>query len=248
MDSGAGNEKVFLSVCAPAYNEEATIEQVVRAWAEILDASGQRGEIIIGNDGSTDRTSEILSRLQSEIEALRVVTLPHNRGYGAALSAALREASGRYVLTLDSDGQFDAAEYTTLLSEMEQGGFDVVTGYRRRKQDRLTRVAADRAMNVLVRGLFGLKLRDTNCALKLLRGPVAHGLSVEARGFPTPTEILVKAQTLGYRIGEVPVTHRERAGGVTKLKAFRTSWQILTFFAYLKLKQVLYRARVVNAF
>lgn len=238
---------VFLSICAPAYNEDQSIERVVRGWADVLAASGLEGEIVIADDGSTDQTGEILRKLEAEIPILRTVTLPENRGYGAALSRAVSRAQGRYVLTIDSDGQFDAAEYPRLLDEMTRGGFDIVTGYRQKKQDRLSRVLADRALNLVVRGLFGLKLRDTNCALKLLRGQVAREVTVEARGFPTPTEILVKAQTLGYRIGEVPITHHERAGGVTKLKALRTSWQILAFFSYLKLKQVLYRARVVNS-
>jgi hypothetical protein len=103
-------------------------------------------------------------------------------------------------------------------------------------------------MNLIVRALFGLRLRDSNCALKLLRGTVAGALKVEARGFVTPTEILIRAQALGHRIGEVPITHHERAGGTTKLRTLQTSWQILAFLAYLKLKLVLYRERVVNSF
>lgn len=248
MDNvGCGDETVFLSICAPAYNEEQTIERVVRGWIEVARASGQQCEIVIGDDGSTDRTGTILIELQKEFPCIRVVTLPENRGYGAALSAAVRAARGQHVLTLDSDGQFDAAEYRGLLDEMNRGDFDVVTGYRRQKADRLSRVVADRTMNLIVRTLFGLRLRDTNCALKLLRGTVAHKLTVEARGFATPTEILIKAQALGHRIGEVPITHHERAGGMTKLNALQASWQILTFLAYLKLKLVLYRERVVNS-
>lgn len=241
-------EEIFLSICAPAYNEEETIEPVVRHWVDVLTENKVSGEIVIGNDGSTDGTAAILQRLMGELPCVRVVDLPKNRGYGAALSAAVAASRGRYVLTLDSDGQFDAAEYPGMLAELERGGFDLVTGYRHRKQDRITRVLADRAFNLMVRGLFSLPLRDTNCALKLITGQAAHDLKVDARGFPTPTELLVKAQTLGYRIGEVPITHHERAGGATKLKALRTSWQIAVFLVYLKYKQILYRARILNSF
>lgn len=239
---------VFLSICAPAFNEEATIEAVVRHWVTVLAESERPGEIVIGDDGSTDRTAAILRELQAEFPELVVATLPKNRGYGAALSTAIARSRGEYVLTLDSDGQFDAAEFSRLLAELERGGYDLVTGYRERKQDRIGRVLADRAFNLLVRGLFRLRLRDTNCALKLLKGQAARDLTVEARGFPTPTELLVRAQTLGYRIGEVGITHHERAGGTTKLRALRTSWQILLFLVYLKYKQILYRTRILNSF
>ncbi|MBC7261314.1 MAG: hypothetical protein H5T63_04795, partial [Chloroflexi bacterium] len=147
----------------------------------------------------------------------------------------------------DSDGQFDAAEYKLLLAELNKG-YDVVTGYRRRKQDQPLRVVADRVLNLIVRVLFRLSLRDTNCALKLLRGDVARRLTIEARGYPTPTELLVRAHVLGYRIGEVGITHYERAGGKTKLKALRTSWHMLLFLIYLKYKQMLYQARIINSF
>ncbi len=248
LSAAQNSDEILLSICAPAYNEEETIENVVRRWDEVLSEQDLRGEIVIGNDGSTDGTAAILRRLQQEMPHLRVVDLSGNRGYGAALSAAVAASRGKYVLTLDSDGQFDAAEFPSLWAELKRGGYDLVTGYRRKKQDRITRVLADRAFNLLVRGLFGLPMRDTNCAMKLIDGDAARSLKVDARGFPTPTELLVKAQTLGYHIGEVAITHHERAGGKTKLNAVRASWQIAAFLVYLKHKQILYRARILNSF
>lgn len=238
--------KPEISICAPAYNEEEGIAQVVRYWAEVIRNDGIRGQIVVANDGSTDRTLEILRGLQGEIPFLVVVDYTPNGGYGYALSQAIAHADGDYVVTIDSDGQFDAAEYRLLLAELRRGGYDLVTGYRKGKRDTFVRVVADRGLNVLVRLMFGLRLRDTNCALKLLRRDVAQAIQIEARGYPTPTEILVKAQTLGYRIGEVGITHSERLAGQSKLKTFRTAWQMGWFLVYLKLKQILYRARVLN--
>ncbi len=238
--------KPEISICAPAYNEEEGIAQVVRYWAEVIRNDGIRGQIVVANDGSTDRTLEILRGLQREIPFLVVVDYTPNGGYGYALSQAIAHADGDYVVTIDSDGQFDAAEYRLLLAELRRGGYDLVTGYRKGKRDTFVRVVADRGLNVLVRLMFGLRLRDTNCALKLLRRDVAQAIQIEARGYPTPTEILVKAQTLGYRIGEVGITHSERLAGQSKLKTFRTAWQMGWFLVYLKLKQILYRARVLN--
>ena len=238
---------VFISITAPAYNERENIEQVIADWQSIFARDGVHGEVVIGDDGSTDGTKDILRELCGRFDNLVVVDNPVNQGYGVALSSAIAHSTGQYVLTIDSDGQFDAGEYTLLLAEMGKG-YDVVTGYRRRKQDNPLRVVADRVLNLIIRILFRLSLRDTNCALKLYRGDVARKLTIEARGYPTPTELLVRAQTLGYRIGETGITHLERAGGTSKLKAFRTSWHMLLFLAYLKYKQMLFKANVINHF
>ena len=238
---------VFLSITAPAYNEREVIERVIADWESVFARNGIHGEIVIGDDGSTDGTKDILRELQGGFDNLVIVDNPINRGYGYALSTAIARSSGKYVLTIDSDGQFDAGEYTLLLAEMSKG-YDIVTGYRRHKRDQLLRVVADRVLNFLIRILFHLPLRDTNCALKLFKGDVARRLTIEARGYPTPTELLVRAQTLGYCIGEAGITHRERAGGASKLKAFRTSWQMLLFLTYLKYKQMLFQAHIINSF
>lgn len=240
--------EIFLSICAPAYNEEESIEAVVRDWECMLVESDVAGEIVVGNDGSTDRTGEILKRLQAEFPNLVVVSHAVNGGYGRALRSAIRASRGRFVLTIDSDGQFDAREWRALYDEMERRGADLVTGYRHAKQAGLVHVLADRALNRLIRLLFGLNLRDTNCALKLFKGEVVRTLGGEAMGYPTPTEFHIRARTFGFRTGEVRITHRERAGGTTKLKAFKTSWQMGLFLLYLKFKQWLYRRRILAEF
>jgi len=237
----------FLSITAPSYNERENIEKMVTYWESVFARDGIQGEIVIGEDGSTDGTKDILRQLQSKWDNLVVVDHAINRGYGYALSSAIARSTGDHVVTIDSDGQFDAGEYKLLLTEMEKG-YDVVTGYRRGKQDQPLRVVADRVLNLIIRILFRLQLRDTNCALKLFKGEVARQLAIEARGYPTPTELLVRAQTLGYRIGETGITHYPRAGGQSKLKALRTSWHMLLFLAYLKYKQILFRANVINEF
>jgi glycosyltransferase involved in cell wall biosynthesis len=238
---------VFLSITAPAYNEREIIEKVVSTWQDVFTRDGIAGEIVIGEDGSTDGTKDILRALQTTQANLIVVDHSVNRGYGYALSSAIAKSRGEFVLTTDSDGQFDVSEYKLLLTELRTG-YDIVTGYRQRKQDSVFRVFADRVLNAIIRVLFRVRLRDTNCALKLFKGEVARRLIIEARGYPTPTELLIRAQTLGYRIGEVGVTHMERAGGASKLRAFRTSWQMLLFLVYLKYKQILFKASIINSF
>src|SRR3989304_2352150 len=171
---------VELSVVAPVYNEVEGIEEVVRYWAGILASSGLTFEIVLANDGSTDGTLLVLERLAAEMPFLKVVSYVPNRGYGHALKTAIRASSGEMVLTLDSDGQFDLGEYRKLLECSRTGGLEFVTGYRMKKADEVLRILADRGLNLIVRAMFGLRLRDTNCAMKLIRGNLARSLNMEA--------------------------------------------------------------------
>jgi glycosyltransferase involved in cell wall biosynthesis len=234
-----------LSVAAPCFNEQDAIVAVVQEWEGVLDGWPWESEIVLCNDGSTDDTASILAQLQTAHPRLVVVSFERNGGYGRALSAAIDATRGEYVATIDSDGQFDLADAGALLDELERGGFDCVTGFRKAKQDSVFRVLADRGLNRLVRWMFGVDLRDTNCALKVARGEVLRGLPIEARGYPTPTEICVRLVARGHAVGELGVTHREREAGASKLHPFRTAWSMFRFLLYLRTKLKLARQRII---
>lgn len=235
-----------VSVVAPVYNEADCIEDVVRYWNGVLDGWRESSEIVLGNDGSTDGTREILDRLSAELPRLRVVTRDKNGGYGAALASAIGGSRGALVVTLDSDGQFDLADARGLIDRLSAEGLDAVTGRRASKRDSLMRVLADRALNRMVRLMFGVRLADTNCALKVIRGDLARGLTIEARGFPTPTEIVLKLTAGGARLGEQTVSHAERRAGASKLKVWRTGWDMWRFLWYLRRKIKLHRRGVLQ--
>jgi glycosyltransferase involved in cell wall biosynthesis len=236
---------VRLSVAAPCFNEAEAIEAVLVEWDGVLDAMPGTSEIVLCNDGSTDATAEVLERMVQRFPRLRVVSFETNAGYGRALRSAIGATTGRYVATIDSDGQFDLAEASELIEELERGGFDCVTGYRKGKNDSFFRVLADRGFNRLVRLMFGVRLRDTNCALKVAKGDVLRELHIEARGYPTPTEIVLRLDARGCRIGEVGITHRERAAGASKLHPWRTAWTMFRYLLYLRRKLKLFRAGII---
>lgn len=240
------SKEIFLSIVAPAYNEEANIETVVHYWQKVLSENKLQGEIVITNDGSSDRTGDILKELKKEYPNLRVVSFKKNGGYGRALSSSIAHAKGQYILTTDSDGQFDVAEYKLLLEKLEKSGYDFITGFRIKKADSFVRVLADRMLNKIVRLFFGTRLTDTNCALKLFKREALQSISIDAKGFPTPTELVLKLEALGYLTTEVGITHQEREGGMSKLKTFSTGINFLKFLLYLKLKIWLYRSGVLN--
>ncbi len=220
---------VKISVAAPAYNEEALIEATVRGWKACADRSGIPMEFVVCDDGSTDGTRVVLEGLRKDIPELRVVVLPRNRGYGAAMSAAIAACRGEYVATIDSDGQFDLHDIVPMLALCEDKGFDAVTGYRCAKADRWTRVAGDRGFRFLIRILFHVRLRDTNCALKLVRREWLQRTSVKASGYPFPTEVCLRLLGAGARVAELPVSHRERDRGASKLNVLRTAWRMFSF-------------------
>ena len=234
-----------LSVAAPCFNEAEGIAAVVDEWVAVLDACPHASEIVLCNDGSTDGTYDVLEALRARVPRLRVVHNATNGGYGRALSCAIAATRGDYVATIDSDGQFDLADALRLLEALERDGADAMTGWRMGKKDSPLRVAADRGMNLLVRALFGTRLRDTNCALNVVRGDLLRGLAIEARGYPTPTEICLRLEARGARLGERGVTHRERAAGMSKLHPFRTAWAFLRFLLYLRTKLKLARAGII---
>lgn len=232
--TASGGDAPRLSVVAPCLDEAEVIEGVVRAWDGLLEARAPSSEIVICDDGSTDGTDAVLRRLQAELRRLRVVRFERNGGYGRALGAALAASRGAVVVTLDSDGQFALEDGLALAAQLEREGLDCVTGYRRRKADTPLRVAADRGLNRLVRAMFGVDLRDTNCALKAMRGDLARALRIEARGYPTPTEVVLRLHAAGARLAEAPVDHLERPGGRSKLQPLRTAWAMARFLVYLR--------------
>jgi len=239
-------ENVALSVVAPVYNEAEAIEEVVRSWVRILSGIPMISEIVLANDGSTDETTSILEQLSREFPSLKVVSYSPNRGYGYALKAAIQASQGDLVITLDSDGQFDLADFPRLLQLYRNQDLDFVTGYRVKKADSLMRVIAGRGLNLIVQTLFPVSLRDTNCAMKLIRGDLVRNLNMEARGYPTPTEITVKLVVLGAKTGEEGVTHSERLKGQSKLRFLRTSISTFRFLLYLRKKIKLYKAGVIH--
>jgi glycosyltransferase involved in cell wall biosynthesis len=239
--------EVDVSVTMPAYNEEDNIERTIRECMETLRREQISGEVIVANDGSQDGTLAILKKLKEEFDNLRYIDLEQNLGYGGALKKAIDLSKGRYVVTIDSDGQFDIGDLPRLLKKIQEG-YDCVTGYRARKKDTLPRVFANWGYNLLVRLLCGISYKDSQCALKLFVGDVIRSFSVEARGFTFPTEILIKLKYYGYSTAEMSVSHRHREGGVSKVAFFKTIRIMFIFLLYIRFKRVLHERRIIYQF
>jgi 1,2-diacylglycerol 3-alpha-glucosyltransferase len=200
-----------LSLCMPAYNEATNIEDVLDGACAILPEFVEDFEIIVVNDGSRDKTGEILARYMTDEPRLRVVTHPENRGYGAALTSAMRAASGDLVCIIDSDSQFNLLNLPALLSRLRDS--DMVIGYRRKRADSRSRLLNAWAWNWLMRVLLGVSVRDLDCAFKLYRRETVQELSLTSRGACISAEILVQCVRKRLTIAQVPVEHYPRSHG-----------------------------------
>ena len=203
-----------LSVVLPAYNEEPNIERVVRAVVPYLEARGFDYELLVVNDGSADRTGAILDGLVAEFPRLRPQHHPRNRGYGAALRTGFEAARKRFVFYMDGDGQFDIEDLDRLLP-LATDEQSIVTGYRIERRDPfMRRLNAKLFGGFLVRVMLGVKVRDLNCAFKLIPKKVLEAITLESTGALINAELYGRAIRKGFGIKEVGVHHYPREAGV----------------------------------
>ncbi|HEY7349230.1 MAG TPA: glycosyltransferase family 2 protein [Ktedonobacterales bacterium] len=200
-----------LSVVLPAWNEEAVIAQTVQAVVQTLSQVAPDYEVLLVDDGSTDQTGAIADALAAKNPRIRVIHNRPNRGYGGALIAGFNAVSKDLTFFMDADGQFDIGDITKLLAHLEEA--DAVLGYREQRQDPLLRIVNAWGWKMLMRLLFGLKVRDVDCAFKLYPTELVRRANVQAQGAMVNTEMLVKLHRLGYRWVEVPIQHYPRQGG-----------------------------------
>ncbi len=200
-----------ISVIFPAYNEQTNILNTVETARRILPKMANRWEIIVVNDGSHDDTGKICDDLAARYAEVSVVSHPTNRGYGAALKSGILAARHERVFFSDSDGQFDLNELSKLLVWIDQ--YDLVIGYRVKRQDSIHRLVNAWGWKMLVRLLLRVRVRDIDCAFKLFRREVFERIQVRAVGAMVNTEILAQAAGFGMRMKEVPVSHFPRQHG-----------------------------------
>jgi glycosyltransferase involved in cell wall biosynthesis len=206
-----------ISFVLPAYNEEANIEDAARRMLEVAESLDLADyEVIIVDDGSADRTAEIIDRLHQEDHHVRPIHHPTNLGYADALKTGFTSAKCKLVFYTDSDLQFDVREVKNLLPAIED--YDIVTGFRIYRYDPLSRLALAWGYNLIARTIFRLRVRDIDCAFKLFRREVFEVIEIRSKKFFVDTEILAKARYHGFRMTEIGVRHYPRRGGQSTVR------------------------------
>lgn len=202
-----------LSIVIPAFNEAQNLEELIRQIHAVSKSQVVKDyEILIVDDGSTDGSADLLSRLQQADEKLVVITLRANFGKSAALMAGFDHAKGDVIVTMDGDLQDDPKEIPRLLSELQKG-YDLVSGWKQHRQDSFEKRIASRVFNFFVSWLTHVQLQDFNCGFKAYRAWCLKGIRLTGNLYRF-LPVFVARQ--GGKIVELPVVHHKRAFGKSK--------------------------------
>lgn len=211
-----------LSVVFPVYNEEENIPILLQEIAASLEGRGWTYEIVAVDDGSTDRSLEILRASRERYPMLRVLALEKNSGQTAALDAAWRAARGAMVVSLDADLQNDPADIPSMIQKLSETSSDMVIGVRVNRQDTWSRKMQSKIGNGVRNWITGDRITDTGCSLKLVKREAIDRVRLFTgmhRFLPT----LVRYA--GYRVVEMPVNHRQRRFGTSKYGAMNRAFR-----------------------
>jgi glycosyltransferase involved in cell wall biosynthesis len=201
-----------LSIIMPAYNEEATILQAVKAAIDV-DLPVANWEVIVIENGSADRTRELL-RSQAWPDHVKVIELDTNRGKGGAIRVGVEHATGTFMAILDADLEYDPNDYAKMLPAAMMDGVDAVLGTRHWQSHSAYSywyVQGNKAVNTVANVLYNVWLSDCMVGMKMLRTDLYRSLDLRENGFGFDAEVVAKLLRRGARVYEVPVTYRARS-------------------------------------
>jgi glycosyltransferase involved in cell wall biosynthesis len=210
-----GSRKPLLSIILPAYNEAETIRKVViDYYREIV--TKLPSNLVVAEDGSTDKTPQILVSIANEIP-ISVMSDRRRKGYAKGVCDALKSCSGEWIFFSDSDGQYSPSDFWRLW--MNRYEYDMVIGRKVRRSEGISRVILSKFFHVLANNLFGLRLGDGDCGFRLIRKSVVEAVADKTRilEYSFWIEFTIRACLMGFRINEVPINHAVRANGGTRI-------------------------------
>jgi glycosyltransferase involved in cell wall biosynthesis len=213
----------MISVVVPVYDEEESLKAFYEELKGALVKLKTPYEIILVDDGSRDKTLNNLKEFESKDKNVRIFSFRKNQGKAEALTLGFQEAKGDYIVTLDADLQDKPREIAKLLRKAKSGSWDVVSGWRKERKDTGVKVFSSKLFNLIVSYLWGLKLHDYNCGLKLYSKDAAKSLNLYG-GMHRFTPLLAHEQ--GFTVTEVAVEHDERKRGKSKY-GFSKIWKDL---------------------
>ncbi len=202
-----------MSVLVPVMNEAETVEELAARVAAVLDGLGRSFEIVFVDDGSNDGTSNRVRRARERDPRVKLVRLRRNFGKAAALCAGFDYSNGAIIITMDGDLQDDPEEIPRFLSALEEGDLDLVSGWKRRRQDPMGKRLPSRLFNWVTRRLAQVDLHDFNCGFKAYRREVLAEIAVYGE---LHRYIPVLASRRGFAVGEIQVNHHPRRHGTSK--------------------------------
>jgi glycosyltransferase involved in cell wall biosynthesis len=203
-----------ISLFFPAYNEEANVGGTIEQSVAILEPLGCEYEVIIVDDGSKDRTAEIVTDYTQKNKHVVLKKHEKNKGYGGALQTGFQSSRYGLIFFSDCDLQFDLSELKSFIDLMKQdASIDVVIGYRIKRADPFIRKLNAFGWKMWARLLFGLNVKDIDCAFKLFKKEVIDNIEIESSGALITVELLTKIKNMGYKMAQLGVHHYSRKEG-----------------------------------
>ncbi len=234
--SSSRQKSPYLSIVVPLYNEEESLRELTEQIAGTMKGMGKSYEIIYVDDGSADRSFEVLKEIRKGHPQVKAIRFRRNFGKSAALAVGFKEASGEFVVTMDADLQDDPKEIPALIEAMGDS-YDLVSGWKQVRHDPVSKTLPSKFFNYVTGKMTGIPIHDFNCGLKAYRNSVVKSVNVhgELHRF-----IPVLAHWAGFRVTEKPVQHHPRKYGRTKFGMSRF------FNGFLDLLTVLFTTRYLR--
>jgi len=203
-----------ISIIVPVYNEDESLPELAAWIKRVLDEHKHNYEVIMIDDGSSDKSWEVINKLHQENSHIKGIQFRRNYGKSAALNVGFQHAAGKVVVTMDADLQDSPDELPELYKMITEGGYDLVSGWKAKRYDPITKTIPTKLFNWATRKMSGIELHDFNCGLKAYKHEVIKNIEVYGE---MHRYIPVIAKWAGFKkIGEKEVIHQARKYGVTK--------------------------------
>lgn len=223
------NTKLQISIVVPLFNEEESLPELVDWIKRVCEGNDLSFEVIMVDDGSTDESWEVVQELEKKYNFIKGISFRRNYGKSAALNTGFGVTKGEVVITMDADLQDSPEEIPELYDMITQEGYDIVSGWKKKRYDPISKTIPTKLYNAVTRKVSGIKLHDMNCGLKAYRSDVVKSIEVYGE---MHRYIPVIAKWAGFKkIGEKVVQHQERKYGKTKFGLERFVYGFLDLFS-----------------
>lgn len=240
------NQKISISGFFPFLNDWGTIGSLVVTLDSILKKETSNYEIIIVDDGSDERSKEVLQDIADKFDKVQIITHAKNQGYGGAIKSGIKASKMEWIFYTDGDAQYDPRDLKIFL-EKRRAQSDIINGYKIKRSDPWYRTVVGRVYHHIVKFLFNIPIRDTDCDFRLMRRSIFEKVILEADSGLICIEMIKKIFDFGFHFQEIPVNHYWRISGKSQFFNFQRISKVVLGLLLLWYKLVIQKKHLQNA-